>query len=220
MKSRGLMWFTGTILLAVLAIPVRLAAQEQQQAGPNGQHFQHYTVIDLGTLGGTFSQAFGINNKGCVVGFATLTGDTALHAFLRRKGVMTDLGTLGGPNSRTFTNSSVNERDEVVGAAESSAPDPLGENFFLCGFNDGLLCLPFVWQDGAMRPLPTLGGNNGLAFAMNDRGGVVGTAENNTLDPTCVAPGLPIQACPLGREQNSGAPNRSRRSRWGCLCHQ
>jgi probable HAF family extracellular repeat protein len=180
------MWFTATILLAVLLTLARLAAQEQ--APPNGRHFQHYTETDLGTLGGTFSQGFGINNEECVDGHATLSGDTALHAFLWRKGVMTDLGTLGGPNSSTFTNSSVNERGEVVGAAESSALDPLGENFFLCGFQDGLLCLPFVWQDRAMRPLPTLGGNNGLAFAMNDRGAVVGTAENNTLDPTCVAP--------------------------------
>ena len=65
-----------------------------------------------------------------------------------------------------------------MGAAETSAVDPLGENFFLCGFNDGLLCLPFLWQDGAMRPLPTLGGNNGVAFEINDRGGVVGRAEN------------------------------------------
>jgi probable HAF family extracellular repeat protein len=56
-----------------------------------GNHVR-YTVKDLGTLGGTFSNAFGINNKGDVVGHATLKGDTALHAFLWRKEVMTDLG--------------------------------------------------------------------------------------------------------------------------------
>jgi probable HAF family extracellular repeat protein len=114
-----------------------------------------------------------------------------MHALLWRKGVKTDLGTLGGPNSTPngfMTSSSVGQRGEIVGAAESSSPDPLGENFFLCGFNDGLLCLPFLWEDGVMTPLPTLGGNNGAAFQINNRGQVVGGAENTTHDPTCVAP--------------------------------
>jgi probable HAF family extracellular repeat protein len=48
---------------------------------------------------GTFSRPFGLNNKGEVNGVATLLGDTAQHAFLWRDGVMTDLSTLGGPNS-------------------------------------------------------------------------------------------------------------------------
>lgn len=40
-----------------------------------------------------------------------------------------------------------------------------------------------------MRPLPTLGGNNALAFGVaNDQGQLVGTAENAHTDPTCQAP--------------------------------
>ena len=58
-----------------------------------------YVVVDLGTLGGSFGLAFGINDKGQVDGFANLPGDNAQHAFVYAKGVMTDLGTLGGPNS-------------------------------------------------------------------------------------------------------------------------
>jgi probable HAF family extracellular repeat protein len=183
-KSKSPANFIAIALLAALVGPARLAAQEHQE---HNKKLPRYRVVDLGTLGGTFSDAFGINNKGWVDGVAALADGTS-HAVLWRKGGKTDLGTLGGPNSSTFTNSSVNERGEIVGAAESSAPDALGENFFLCGFNDGLLCLPFLWQKGEMRPLPTLGGNNGLAFAINDRGDVAGTSENATLDPTCTAP--------------------------------
>jgi probable HAF family extracellular repeat protein len=142
-------------------------------------------------LGGTFSDALGINSRGWVTGLSTLPSDASVHALLWRKGVKTDLGTLGGPNSTPnafMTSSSVSQRGEIVGAAESSAADPLGENFFLCNFNDGLLCLPFLWQEGAMTPLPTLGGNNGAAFQINNRSQAVGAAENTTHDPTCVAP--------------------------------
>jgi probable HAF family extracellular repeat protein len=39
-----------------------------------------------------------------------------------------------------------------------------------------------------MTPVPTLGGSNGGAFGINNRGQVVGNAENTTPDPTCVPP--------------------------------
>jgi len=53
---------------------------------------------DLGTLGGTFSAAWGINNSGDVVGTSTLAGGYS-HAFLYRQGAMVDLNSLISPDS-------------------------------------------------------------------------------------------------------------------------
>jgi probable HAF family extracellular repeat protein len=123
---------------------------------------------DLGTLGGTFSFAVGMNNKGQVVGFSALPGDI-VHAFLWRKGLMTDLGTLGGRDSAA---SFPAESGEVSGVSDTSTPDPNGEDF--CSFGTHLICLPFLWQHGAMTSLPTLGGSNAVANSNNDRVQVVG----------------------------------------------
>ena len=173
MKSTRSAYLTAMTLFASLTTSVRLPAQEQNQRPPN------YVIADVGTLGGTFGEAIAVNNEGSVAGDAKLLGDAVKHAFLWRKGRMKDLETLGGPNSFA---SSLNERDEVAGYSDTSTPDPLGEDFCLFGTN--LICLPFVWRDGAMVPLPTLGGN-GQAVAINSRGQVAGSAENETLDATC-----------------------------------
>lgn len=170
MKSRTLSCITAMTLFVALVAPVQVGAQHTR-----------FTVTDLGTLGGTFIFAGGINNRGSVEGFSTLPGDTAQHAFLWRNGAMTDLGTLGGPNS--IAEFPPSESDKVGGGADTSTPDPLGEDF--CFFGTHLICLPFLWQKGVMTPLPTLGGNNGTAAGVNSRGQVAGLAEIASPDPTC-----------------------------------
>jgi len=170
-------------LTAALVTSIRTSAQEQQLAHAGGQRPQRYTVTDLGTLGGTISFGVGINNKGWTAGFSTLPGDQSQHAFLWRNGKVTDLGTLGGPNSESSF-SPFSERGDVGGGAETLTPDPNGENF--CGFGTGLSCRPVLWQDAVITALPTLGGYNGVANQVNNRGQVVGVAESETLPPACL----------------------------------
>ena len=171
-------------LFVTLMNPVGLAAQSADLAAQTPQQRTRYIITDLGTLGGAadFSQANGINNKGVVVGFSVPTGPFAIHAFRWQNGIMSDLGTLGGVNSYTLDDDHpVNEKGEIVGNSENAIPDPNGED--VCNLGTHLECVPFVWTDGTMTALPLLGGNNGNANGINNRGEIVGQAEGPDPDP-------------------------------------
>ncbi len=174
-------------LLATLAISVQLWAQQPR-----------YKVIDLGTLGGKFSSGFGINNLGWADGFSTLPGETITHAFVWQNGVMRDIGTPGLNSLAAYPFNDENV-GEVAILAEVSTPDPLQEDF--CGFGTHLGCPPFVWKDGILTQLPTLGGNNGHASQVNDLGEVAGVAENSTSDPTCIPQECVESICPYQQLQ-------------------
>jgi probable HAF family extracellular repeat protein len=179
MKSQFLL-SSSAWLLAALAVPLTIAAQDTQQ-----RTLPQYTVTDLGTLsGGNFSQPFFINRYGLVSGSSSVANGSQ-HATLWLDGLMGDIGApgLGGPNSIAFGD---NERFQSAGEAETSTPDPNGEDF--CGFGTHLTCSAFLWQDGKIIQLPTLGGNNGGANAINNWEKVAGFAENSTPDPGCPAP--------------------------------
>jgi probable HAF family extracellular repeat protein len=176
------------VLFALLAVAVRLAAQDQQ--GSNGPAL--YRVINLGNpLGGSSSAGNAMNNLGWSMGVANLPGDTTQHAELWLRGLHLDLGTLGGPNSAViFANHS--DRGQIVGISETADMDPLMETWSCAGaFFPTVthhICLGFVWQNGVMAALPTLGGYNGVAASSNNLGQVVGWAETAVNDPTCVLP--------------------------------
>jgi len=176
MKSRSLVISLG--MLGLLLLPAGLAAQENSQP--------RYRVIELGTLGGTYSQPFYLTSNGVASGEASLA-DGNWHAILWQGPFKRDLGTLGGLNSSAF--GSPNAIGQVVGEAETSYSDPNGEDF--CGFYasgapwSGTTCLGFLWQDDSMTPLSTLGGHNGAASAFNNQGEVAGNAETATTDSTC-----------------------------------
>ncbi|MGO4884360.1 MAG: hypothetical protein ACLP59_26595 [Bryobacteraceae bacterium] len=148
-----------------------------------------YTIIDLGTVG-LNGQPFAIANDGLVVG-AVQTGN-ALQAVLYYNGRTINIGKPGlkGQNSQAF---SVNAWGQAVGEAQTGSADPQGEDF--CGFaalglaSSGTTCVPFLWQNGVMRPLPALGGNNGVANQINGAGQTVGMAEKDMPDATCPSGG-------------------------------
>jgi probable HAF family extracellular repeat protein len=171
-----------TLAILLIAIGCGLFAASQTQ----------YTITDLPSLGGTNSRANSINNRSWLAGYSNLTGNQSRHAALWRDGALTDLGTLGGPNSNV-TWSVKSDSGIVAGISQTSTPDPLGEAWSSAAFypgatGTGFINLGFVWENGVMRALPTLGGNNGFATGANSRGQVVGWAENTVHDPTCVPP--------------------------------
>jgi probable HAF family extracellular repeat protein len=150
-----------------------------------------YQVTDLGTLhDGYFGCTMGLNNHGWT---ETQYGELDASGKLEKgrvainvDGFTLDLGTLGGPNSwdNPF-GGEINDRGEAVGYSETSVPDPDGED--VCGFGTHLTCRPFLWRDGQMSALPMLGGNNGQASAMNNRGQITGFAETTVSDSSCPA---------------------------------
>jgi probable HAF family extracellular repeat protein len=153
-----------------------------------------YKVQDLGVQHpDNLGMAMGLNNDGWTLNMEQLLDHSVISTlFPPVQGTVTislgkinlPLGTLGGTNSSINWNG-INDRRESVGMSETSVPDPNGED--LCGFGTHLTCLPFLWQYGVMYALPTLGGNNGQASAINNSGQVVGYAENGVVDSTCPA---------------------------------
>lgn len=74
----------------------------------------------------------------------------------------------------------------------AATAEPGGETWacrFFFPSATGNQCLGFIYENGEMTRIPTWpGGTNGFATGVNNRGQVVGWAENGVEDPTCNDP--------------------------------
>ena len=128
-------------------------------------------MIDLGTLGGAYAQAFAINDSGFITGNSQLRSNDsqAGHAFLSPSPLgagaigMRDLGTLGGPFSYGMA---INAKNHVVGYSAINKVDSRVHAF---------------WFDGTgMKDLGSLAPNSGkledqsVALGVNSSDRVVG----------------------------------------------
>ncbi len=170
-----------------MAVGLTLAAAVLAQPQPR------YTVTDLGTLGGTYSFAFGINSAGEVAGGAATPSQTdfvSTTAFLwtRQKGMM-NLGSLGPPAFPSCPDcvsaaGAAGSGSEAAIGSEIATLDPNGEDFGQTGHHR--ITLAAVWRNGIMTALSNLpGGNNANVFWMNSKGEVSGVAETGVADATC-----------------------------------
>lgn len=181
----------GAVAVAALVLTTTPAQPMTDGADRQAPATSGYRVVTLESLGGTYSAGSSINDRGWVSGPSNLAGDRVRHAALWRGTAAKDLGTLGGPNSSVVWPVK-NTRGAISGISDTKRIDPLDEDwscaFFLPASEKNRTCRGFVWRNGHMRKLPTLGGNNGFATGTNDLLQTVGWAENAVRDETCVAP--------------------------------
>ena len=160
---------------------------------------------DLGALPGVNNSfASGFNSRGWVVGASQngaidpLTGSPEMNAVLWRDGEIINLGTLGGNVSGA---NALNNRGQVVGGALNTIPDLFPNTFYFLKsyildyfpfyyFPPSTESHAFLWEDGKMHDLGTLGGPDSVAWFVNERGQVAGQstidsiANSTTLIPT------------------------------------
>ena len=160
-QHRSVSWrlsLFGGILLLACTMAGAIAASAASSCSPT------YSLTDLGTLGGDYSQAYAINASGQVVGHAFPASGGA-HAFLYDGTTLRDLGTLGGNHSDAMA---INAGGQVVGKAETPSGGPHA----------------FLYDGTTMHDLNNLLDASGdgwtvvEARAINDAGQIAATAHN------------------------------------------
>ena len=144
---------------------------------------------DLGTIPGGSGGTSWISDTGLISGLAMnglidpVTGQPELEPVLWKDGGPINLGTFGGTQGLA---EGVNDRGQVAGCATNTVPD----SFSTCmGVPQATQSRAFLWEDGVMEDLGTLGGPDANAFLVNDRGQVTGWSfTNSTPSNNCFFP--------------------------------
>jgi probable HAF family extracellular repeat protein len=155
----------------------------------HGFLWENGSMTDLGALvDGVNSDARWITSNGLVSGDSEngeldplSPGFPEIRAVLWRDGHIIDLGTLdGGYESVAHA---VNSKGQVVGLSLNTIPDAnsIIGSFYGIGFQQ---TRAFLWQNGVMQDLGTLGtGTNAVALLINESGQVAGDSYTST-DPS------------------------------------
>jgi len=185
-------------LFAALALPLQMEAQNAaKQHHPHQYH--HYQLVAPGTFGGPgnglqnpgLPRAGVLNNRGTLAGWGLTPpvdpycgfggSCNAGDALQFQDGVTTDLGKLaGGIDSQVNW---ISQNGLMTGVADNGQLDPLSGG-----------TLPQIhgafWKNGRLTDMGTLpeGGYISFPTAVNNRGEVVGNAQNTVPDPTPIVP--------------------------------
>jgi probable HAF family extracellular repeat protein len=172
------------LMAVTLCIPALIAQAKPAQ----------WTIQDLGALApGAFTVANGVNDHGEIVGTASLGGPTfALHAFLWENGTLRDLGLPPGSTATSSQLQAINDHGVAVGRVGNqiflwqdgqwmstpitqAAANDINKRNSVAGFQGTTAGeSAFLYRNGVLFTLPTLGGNRAEANAVNDSDVVVG----------------------------------------------